>query len=108
MSFQSSARSWNSLIDTGDAGVQILLAFVSNVRGPETRLSFLERPITSIIPLSAASGNVTVSFAVLSYAGSLTITLVADPDTCPDLSALRDVLEEEVHALTAARPPLTS
>ncbi|MEO6144840.1 MAG: wax ester/triacylglycerol synthase domain-containing protein [Dermatophilaceae bacterium] len=81
---------------------RLIHTFVSNVRGPEIRLSFLERPITSIIPLSAASGNVTVSFAVLSYAGSLTITLVADPDTCPDLIALRDALEDEVHVLTAA------
>ncbi len=84
---------------------RLIHTFVSNVRGPEICLSFLGRPITSIIPLSAASGNVTVSFAVLSYAGSLTITLVADPNTCPDLSALRDALEEEVHVLTAALSP---
>ena len=77
---------------------------MSNVRGPESRLSFLGCPITSIIPLSAASGNVTVSFAVLSYAGSLTITLIADPDTCPDLSELRDALEEEVRVLMAQTP----
>jgi diacylglycerol O-acyltransferase / wax synthase len=46
-------------------------------------------------------GNVTISFTVLSYAGSLTITLIADPDTCPDLSDLRDMIEEELHVLTA-------
>ena len=34
-------------------------------------------------------------------AGNLIITLIADPDTCPDLSDLRDALEEEVRALTA-------
>jgi diacylglycerol O-acyltransferase / wax synthase len=79
---------------------RLIHTFVSNVRGPESRLSFLGCPITSIIPLSAPSGNVTVSFAVLSYAGSLTITLIADPDTCPDLSDLRDALEEEVRVLT--------
>jgi diacylglycerol O-acyltransferase len=75
---------------------------VSNLRGPESRLSFLQCPITSIIPLSAATGNVTVSFAVLSYAGNLTITIISDPDTCPDLSALRDVLEEELRVLTGS------
>jgi diacylglycerol O-acyltransferase / wax synthase len=80
---------------------RLIHTFVSNLRGPESRLSFLGRPITSIIPLSSASGNVTVSFAVLSYAGSLTITLIADPDTCPDLSDLRAALEEEVRVLTA-------
>ena len=50
-------------------------------------------------------GNVTVSFAVLSYAGSLTVTLVADPGTCPDLSELRDALEEELHVLVQSDQP---
>ncbi len=81
---------------------RLIHTFVSNLRGPESRLSFLGFPITSIIPLSAASGNVTVSFTVLSYAGSLTITLIADPGTCPDLSDLRDALEEEVRVLTTS------
>jgi len=39
---------------------------------------------------------VTICFAVLSYANSLTITLTADPDACPDLSGLRDFLAEEL------------
>jgi diacylglycerol O-acyltransferase len=81
---------------------RLIHTFVSNLRGPEIRLSFLGCPVTSIIPLSVATGNVTVSFAVLSYAGSLTITLIADPDTCPDLSELRDALEEELRVLPAA------
>jgi len=60
------------------------------------RLSFLDCPIKGIIPLSMATGNVTVSFAILSYAGSLVITLIADPLTCPDLSQLQDALKEEL------------
>jgi WS/DGAT/MGAT family acyltransferase len=75
--------------------------FVSDLRGPEARLSFLGRPVTAVIPLSAPTGNVTVSFAALSYAGRLRITLAADPETCPDLSALRRILDEEVRVLTA-------
>ncbi len=81
---------------------RLVHTFVSNIRGPDTRLSFLGCPITTIIPLSAPTGNVTVSFAVLSYAGGLRITLAADPDTCPDLSRLREMLDEEVRVLTAA------
>jgi diacylglycerol O-acyltransferase len=79
---------------------RLIHTFVTNLHGPESRLTFLDCPITSIIPLSAPSGNVTVSFAVLSYAGSLTITLGADPDACPDLSELRDALAEEIAVLT--------
>ena len=36
----------------------------------------------------AESGNVTVNFVELSYAGLLTVTLVAEPDLVPDLPEL--------------------
>jgi diacylglycerol O-acyltransferase / wax synthase len=83
---------------------RLIHTFVSNLRGPESRLSFLHRPITRVIPLSGATGNITVSFAVLSYAGSLTITLISDPDTCPDVSELRDLIEDELQVLTVSKP----
>jgi hypothetical protein len=75
---------------------RLIHTFVTNLRGPQMRLSFLGCPIKSITALSVATGNVTVSFAVLSYAGSLTITLIADPRACPDLSQLQDALKEEL------------
>jgi hypothetical protein len=75
---------------------RLIHTFVTNLRGPQTRLAFLGNPITSLIPLTVATGNVTVSFAVLSYANRLTIALIADPDACPDLSRLRDLLTEEL------------
>lgn len=75
---------------------RLIHTFTTNLRGPATRLSFLAIPITGVIPLTVATGNVTISFAALSYANSLTITLVADPDACPDLSMLRDLLTEEL------------
>lgn len=79
---------------------RLIHTFVSNLRGPDARLSFLGCPITTVVPLSAPTGNVTVAFAVLSYAGSLRITLAADPDTCPDLSELREMVDEELRVLT--------
>lgn len=45
---------------------RLIHTFVSNLRGPAGRLSFLASPITGIIALSAPNGNVTLSFAVLS------------------------------------------
>jgi diacylglycerol O-acyltransferase / wax synthase len=75
---------------------RLIHTFVTNLRGPQTRLAFLGNPITGLIPLTVVTGNVTISFAVLSYANSLTITLTADPDACPDLSGLRDLLTEEL------------
>ena len=76
--------------------------FVTNLRGPQDRLTFLHEPISAITPLTSATGNVTVCFAVLSYAGSLTVTVNADPDTCPDWAELRDAVCEELRVLTAS------
>ena len=74
--------------------------FVTNLRGPETRMSLGGFPVLDLIALSTQGGNVTVSFAVLSYAGRLTITLIADPQTCPDLDRLQFLLQAELACLT--------
>jgi len=73
--------------------------FVTNLRGPLESLTMFGCPVSALVPLTGPTGNVTVSFAVLSYAGGLGITLAADPDACPDLPALRELLEVEFAAL---------
>lgn len=75
---------------------RLIHTFLSNLRGPTGELSIFGRPITAMLPLSAPTGNVTVAFTVLSYAGTLVITVVADPDACPDLPLLRAALAEEL------------
>jgi hypothetical protein len=80
---------------------RLIHTFATNLRGPETRLSLLGAPIEDILPVAVVTGNVTVSFAVLSYAGTLGIALIADPASCPDLDALRDDLQDELDALVA-------
>jgi diacylglycerol O-acyltransferase / wax synthase len=75
---------------------RLIHTFVSNLRGPETALTLLGYPITGVIPLSVATGNVTVSFTALSYAGSLVITIGADPDTCPDFDRLQQLLQHQL------------
>jgi diacylglycerol O-acyltransferase len=49
-----------------------------------------------IVPLSLASGNVTVAFTALSYAGRLVLTVNADPLTCPDLDRLVSALQDQL------------
>jgi WS/DGAT/MGAT family acyltransferase len=69
---------------------------VTNLHGPDVRLSFLAAPITEVIPVSPITGNVTVAFAVLSYAGTLGITVMVDPRCCPDLPVLVARLQSEL------------
>ena len=74
---------------------------ISSLHGPDRPITLGGSPVVSIVPLvSAETGNVRVSFDVLSYAGTLTITTVADPDTVPDLSALTTALRAELAGLT--------
>jgi WS/DGAT/MGAT family acyltransferase len=78
---------------------------VSNVRGPGRSVTLAGTPIESIIPLSAGDlGNVTVTFMALSYAGTLTVTVIADPDQLPDLAVLIDALQTELDALCLPVP----
>lgn len=80
---------------------------VTNVRGPGQPLSFAGAAVRAVIPLAIGeAGNITVSFDVLSYAGTLTIAVVADPDHVPDLPGLATLLRAELAALTSS--PATS
>jgi hypothetical protein len=79
---------------------RLIHTFVSNLSGPKDQLHLLGCPVIDVIPLSVATGNVTVSFSILSYAGTLTITINADPDTCSDFERLQETLQQEIDALS--------
>lgn len=83
---------------------RLVHTFVTNLRGPDSQLCFLDEPILDVIPIAVVTGNVTVSIAVLSYAGNLGVTVIADPDTCPDLAALRDAVQDELDRLIGLTP----
>jgi diacylglycerol O-acyltransferase len=74
--------------------------FVTNLRGPTDQMSFLGKPIVDIVAVSETLGNVSVAFAVLSYAGALSVTVVADPDVCPDMTLLATELQHELDVMT--------
>jgi diacylglycerol O-acyltransferase len=84
---------------------RLVSTMVTNLHGPDVRLSFLAAPITEIIPVTPITGNVTVAFAVLSYAGTLVITVTADPRRCPDLPILLAGLQSELDLLATGQTP---
>ncbi|MET8997607.1 wax ester/triacylglycerol synthase domain-containing protein [Amycolatopsis sp. NPDC004169] len=70
---------------------------VSHVRGPAGPVTFGGVPVVEAVPLSVgASGNLSVVFEVLSYAGSLVVSVLADAARCPDLDALADGLAAQL------------
>jgi hypothetical protein len=71
-----------------------LHTLVSNVPGPAAPLHLGGLRVTALVPIAVGdSGDVTVSFACLSYAGTLTVTAVADPVQVPDLPVLLAALD---------------
>ena len=78
---------------------RIATTFVTNLRGPEHHLGFLDATVSEIIPVNGTSGNVRVGFGVFSYAGTLTITLVADSELAGDLPELAALLQHELDEL---------
>jgi WS/DGAT C-terminal domain len=78
----------------------LVTTFVTNLHGPGTPVSFLGSAVSEVIPLTAVTGNIAVAFAVLSYAGTLTVTVTADIDAFPDSEVLVAALQDELDALT--------
>ncbi len=78
-----------------------LHSLVSHVRGPVEPLAFGGCPIVSAIPVSVSeAGNGTVYFQVLSYAGTVAISMLADPDHFPELDALAGALHAELDLIS--------
>jgi diacylglycerol O-acyltransferase / wax synthase len=60
---------------------------VTNVPGPPVPLYLAGARLLELFPVAPVQGNLTLTVAVLSYAGQLNLTAIADRDTCPDLEA---------------------
>ena len=70
------------------------------IHGPEGLIAVVER-LTRILPIAVNPGNVGVSFDVLSYAGRLTVTVVADPVVVPEVDRVTELLGAHLAGLTA-------
>ena len=77
--------------------------FETNLRGPVERLRLGGHSVRAVIPMAVSPGNVGVSYDVLSYAGTLGITVVADPVVVPDLDRLTGLLSKALARLCALR-----
>ena len=80
-----------------------ITTFLTNLHGPDEQLSFLGVPLVDAVISSGVYGNVSVAFAVLSYAGTLGITITTDVEACPDGPDLHHLLQEELDALIPAK-----
>ena len=79
---------------------------VTNVPGPPVPLYLAGARLVELFPVVAIMGNVTLGVGVLSYAGQLNFTAVADRDTCPDVEVftqgVRSALDELARSVLVA------
>ncbi|WP_433663216.1 wax ester/triacylglycerol synthase domain-containing protein [Nocardia sp. CA-128927] len=80
---------------------RVVHTFETNLRGPATAIHLDGCRVTALIPSVATPGNVGVTFAVLSYAGTLGVTVIADPDIVTDQDQLTHALATRFERLTA-------
>ena len=75
---------------------RLVNTFLTNLTGPPHTVKLATVPVRRIIPITITAGNVTIAFAVLSYAGDLTVTVITDPDATPDADSLVAALQAEL------------
>jgi hypothetical protein len=77
---------------------------ISCLRGPDRPVHLAGVPVRSMIPVvPGGASNLTLSCQALSYAGSLTVTSVADPVHCADFDFFARHLQNELD-LMSGRP----
>jgi hypothetical protein len=85
---------------------RLVHSFAANLRGPAQPLTFAGAPLRAVIPIPNTTGNVPVTFAALSYAGTLRLTVRPGPAQVPDVEMLTAATRQD----RPARPgcPATS
>lgn len=79
---------------------RLVNSFLTNMRGPGQPMHLTGAAIGRIAPVTIATGNVSVAFAALSYAGTLTVSVIVDPDLAPEPDDIAHALRRELDGLT--------
>ncbi|GIF02050.1 diacylglycerol O-acyltransferase [Paractinoplanes rishiriensis] len=82
---------------------RLVHTFETNVRGPASALHIGGHRIGALVPMVATPGNVGVTFAALSYAGNLVVSMITDPDLVPERDAMAGALHRSFARLAAAK-----
>ena len=85
--------------------------WVTNIPGPRVPLYLAGARVLELFPIVSLLGNLTLIVAVLSYTGHLTLTAVADRDTCSDVEVFAEGVRNTLDTLSRpllAPPPEAS
>jgi WS/DGAT/MGAT family acyltransferase len=74
-------------------------AVMTNVPGPREQVYLAGTPVRGVLVFAPASGSVAMSVAIFSYAGEVTVGLMADAGLVPDPGTIVAGVERELSAL---------
>jgi diacylglycerol O-acyltransferase / wax synthase len=77
---------------------------VTNVPGPPMPVYLAGARVLELFPVMPVMGNLTLVVAVLSYAGQLNLTAVADRDGCPDVDVFAQGVRSTLDDLARSVP----
>ena len=75
---------------------RLVTTFVTNLAGPAEPLTLDGAALGAVLPIPETTGNIPVTFAALSYAGTLWLTVLSDPALMPDVAVLTAALRREL------------
>ena len=79
-------------------------AVITNVPGPAELVYFAGTPVRGVLVWAPAAGSVAMSFSIFSYAGEVTVGVMADRGLVPDPTEIVGALGRELQDLLAASP----
>jgi diacylglycerol O-acyltransferase len=77
-------------------------AVMTNVPGPRQPVYMAGTPVRGVLVWAPCSGGVSMSVSIFSYAGEVTVGLMADAGLIPDPEAIVSAFERELASLPAA------
>ena len=80
-------------------------AVITNVPGPPRRVSLAGTEVAGVLVWAPASGGVSMTVSIFSYAGRITVGLMADAGLIPDPEGIVAALEREIEALLRLKRP---
>ena len=75
---------------------------VTNVPGPQFPLYCLGRQLDELVPVAFLAPGQALAIAVMSYNGSVDVSLIGDYDAMHDLEGLAEFVQDEIDALKDA------
>jgi hypothetical protein len=77
----------------------------ASIPGPPEPLHLAGARVLEVCPVLSLIANEPLGVAALSYAGTLTIGVVADPDAYPDLDTFLAAARQQLHQLGVSTRP---